>query len=133
MFKGQSREVSSKLACLALIARVLSSVVATAQSTGASDPKTPWGDPDLQGHYTNKYEYGTPFERPAAFAGKRVDEVSAQELADLMKQRQQEALDRAPFLGGDPEGKIGNSAEFRDIYEVDLGTAMDLRDAAHAQ
>ena len=81
MFKGQSREVSSKLACLAVIAWLLSSVVATAQSTGASShPKTPWGDPDLQGYYTNKYEYGTPFERPAAFAGKRVEEVSAQEL-----------------------------------------------------
>jgi hypothetical protein len=110
------------LACLVLIAS-LSPLVATAQSTGASShPKTPWGDPDLQGYYTNKYEYGTPFERPAAFAGKRVDEVSAQELADLMKQRQQEALDRAPFLGGDPEGKIGNSAEFRDIYEVTKGS-----------
>jgi len=122
-FTGQSREVSSKLACLALIAWALSSVVATAQSTGASSPpKTPWGDPDLQGYYTNKYEYGTPFERPAAFSGKRVDEVSAQELADLMKKRQQEALDRAPFLGGDPEGKIGNSAEFRDIYEVTKGS-----------
>ena len=39
-----------------------------------------------------------------------------------MKKRQQEALDRAPFLGGDPEGKIGNSAEFRDIDEVTKGS-----------
>jgi hypothetical protein len=102
---------------------VLSPLVATAQSTSAaSQPKTPWGDPDLQGYYTNKYEYGTPFEKPAAFAGRRVDELSAQELADLAKKRQQEALDRAPFLGGDPEGKIGNSAEFRDIYEVTKGS-----------
>jgi hypothetical protein len=94
-----------------------------AQSTSAASyPKTPWGDPDLQGYYTNKYEYGTPFERPAAFAGRRVEDVSAQELAELMKKRQQEALDRAPFLGGDPGGKIGNSAEFRDIYEVTKGS-----------
>src|SRR5262252_7491538 len=28
-------------------------------------PRTPWGDPDLQGIYTNKYEQNTPFERPA--------------------------------------------------------------------
>ena len=40
----------------------------------------------------------------------------------MMKKRQQEALDRAPFFGGDPEGKIGNSAEFRDIYEVTKGS-----------
>jgi hypothetical protein len=102
---------------------VLWSAVASAQSTTVSShPRTPWGDPDLQGYYTNKYEYGTPFERPAAFAGRRVDELSAQELADLTTKRQQEALDRAPFLGGDPEGKIGNSAEFRDIYEVTKGS-----------
>ena len=31
-------------------------------------PKTPWGEPDLQGIYSNKTI--TPFERPAEFAGK---------------------------------------------------------------
>lgn len=98
---------------------LLSVAIADAQS---AQPRTPWGDPDLQGYYTNKYEYGTPFERPAAFAGKGANDVSAQELAELMKKRQQEALERAPFLGGDPEGKIGNSAEFRDIYEVTKGS-----------
>jgi hypothetical protein len=100
---------------------VLFPLSALAQS-GAPSPKTPWGDPDLQGYYTNKYEYGTPFERPAAFDGRRVDEVSGKELANLAAKRQQEALDRAPFFGGDPAGKIGNSAEFRDIYEVTRGS-----------
>ena len=32
--------------------------------------KTPWGDPDLQGTYTNKDESGSPFERPSQFTGK---------------------------------------------------------------
>src|SRR5262249_29998181 len=59
--KGQRREVSSMLACLVVI-QCVSPLVATAQSTSASShPRTPWGDPDLQGYYTNKYEYGTPF------------------------------------------------------------------------
>ena len=31
---------------------------------GQSTPRTPWGDPDLQGTYTNTYENGTPLERP---------------------------------------------------------------------
>jgi hypothetical protein len=93
-----------------------------AQAPGARAPRTPWGDPDLQGYYTNKYEYGTPFERPAAFAGRRMDEVKGQELASLAETRQQEALARAPFFGGDPLGRIGNSAEFRDIYEVSRGS-----------
>jgi hypothetical protein len=102
---------------------VLAASAAAAQSSSAtSHPRTPWGDPDLQGYYTNKYEYGTPFERPEAFAGRRPDQFSAQELADLVKKRQQEALERAKFFGGDPEGKIGNSAEFRDIYEVTKGS-----------
>ena len=87
-----------------------------------SAPRTPWGDPDLQGNYTNKYEYGTPFERPREFEGRRVQDVKPDEIAALAKRRQQEALDRAPFFGGDPEGKIGNSAEFRDIYEVTRGS-----------
>src|SRR5262249_26143680 len=46
---------------------------------------------------------------------------TAKELADAVKKRQDDALERAQFLGGDPEGKIGNSAEFRDIYEVSKG------------
>ena len=44
---------------------------ATAHAQNAktyTPPKTPWGEPDLQGLYTNKTI--TPFERPAEFAGK---------------------------------------------------------------
>ena len=103
--------------CLALTAHL------AAQAPGAAThPRTPWGDPDLQGHYTNKYEYGTPFERPAGFEGRRPTDLTKAELAQLTARRQKEALDRAPFLGGDPNGQIGNSAEFRDIYEVTRGS-----------
>ena len=84
--------------------------------------RTPWGDPDLQGNYTNKYETSTPFERPAQFEGKRIEDVSAEELAAAVRVRQQDTLERARFLGGDPEGRIGNSAEFRDIYEITKGS-----------
>ena len=84
--------------------------------------KTSWGDPDLQGNYTNKYEYGTPFERPREFEGRRLEDVTARELADAIRKRQEDTLERAKFFGGDPEGKIGNSAEFRDIYEVSKGS-----------
>lgn len=81
-------------------------------------PKTPWGDPDLQGNYTNKYEQGTPFERPAEFEGKRIEEVQGKELADAIERRQKQAIDRAPFLSGDPTGAIAGPMEFRDIYEI---------------
>jgi len=111
--------------CVAAILITVGSALAihvSAQGSGSAGPRTPWGDPDLQGYYTNKYEYATPFERPAAFEGRRLGELTGKELADLAARRQQEALDRAPFFGGDPEGKIGNSAEFRDIYEVTKGS-----------
>jgi len=116
-FKVQSRLLNWTFSLV-----LLWPLAASAQSSTTPAPRTPWGDPDLQGYYTNKYEYGTPFEKPAAFSGRSADQLSAQEIAELMKKRQQEAIDRAPFFGGDPEGKIGNSAEFRDIYEVTKGS-----------
>jgi feruloyl esterase len=92
-----------------------------AQARAFTPAKTQWGDPDLQGNYTNKYEYGTPFERPQEFEGRRLEDVTPKEIADAAKKRQEDTLENAKFFGGDPEGKIGNSAEFRDIYEVSRG------------
>ena len=42
-------------------------------------PRTPWGDPDLQGIWTTDWERSVPFRRPARF-GERT-ELSAEELA----------------------------------------------------
>jgi hypothetical protein len=83
-----------------------------------SPPKTPWGDPDIQGNYTNKYEQGTPFERPAELDGKTLADIDAKQLAELIQKRQQRAIENAPFLSGDPTGTIAGPMEFRDIYEV---------------
>jgi hypothetical protein len=85
-------------------------------------PRTSWGDPDLQGNYTNKYETSTPFERPKEFEGRRMQDVTPQEMAAAVARRQEDTLARAKFFGGDPEGRIGNSAEFRDIYEITKGS-----------
>jgi hypothetical protein len=93
-----------------------------AAGTKGTFPRTPWGDPDLQGTYTNKYETSTPFERPKEFEGRRLEDVTKEELAGAVKKRQEDTLARAKFFGGDPEGLIGNSAEFRDIYEINRGS-----------
>jgi hypothetical protein len=69
-----------------------------------SPPKTPWGDPDLGGSYTNTSESGTPFERPAEFAGKRLDEVTADDLAKAIDRRNTAKVERAPTLGGAETG-----------------------------
>ena len=89
---------------------------------GWTPPRTPWGDPDLQGNYTNKYETSTPFERPKEFEGRRMEDITAAELAAAAARRQEDTLARAKYFGGDPEGRIGNSAEFRDIYEIAKGS-----------
>jgi hypothetical protein len=67
-------------------------------------PRTAWGDPDLSGSYTNTNESGTPFERPAEFEGKRLDEVTAAELAKAIDQRNNQKVVRAPTLGGAETG-----------------------------
>jgi hypothetical protein len=48
-------------------------------------PRTPWGDPDLQGNYTNLWEAGTPFERPDEFAGRTLDDIKGEELAKIRR------------------------------------------------
>jgi hypothetical protein len=54
--------------------------------------RTPWGDPDLQGNYTNVYENGTPLERPDQFAGRRLDDVKGDELAAIKRATQERTI-----------------------------------------
>jgi len=70
-------------------------------------PRTPWGDPDLQGIYTNKDENNTPFERPPELAGKRLSDFGEKEMALLRKQRQEAAAQQAPSIGGTVEEDTG--------------------------
>jgi len=63
-------------------------------------PRLPWGDPDLSGNFTTKDEANTPFERPDQFAGKRIEDVTAAELAAANVVRRREALAAAPYPGG---------------------------------
>jgi hypothetical protein len=72
-----------------------------------SAPKTPWGDPDLQGTYTNSNESGISMERPAEFAGKRVEEVTPAQLAELIKTRRERQLKTAQTIGGSQENDTG--------------------------
>jgi hypothetical protein len=76
-------------------------------------PRTPWGDPDLQGNFTNKFEQSTPFERPPEFAGRRVDDVTDAELAGLLKKREADVTGRLPGVG---------PLQFRDVLDVTKGS-----------
>ena len=65
-------------------------------------PKSAWGDPEIAGVYTNSDESGIPFERPAQFDGRRVEDVTPAELADIVRQRQEQTVERAPTLSEFP-------------------------------
>ncbi|PWT81998.1 MAG: hypothetical protein C5B57_09415 [Blastocatellia bacterium] len=98
-----------------LLTLVIASVSATAMLAGSQarpaftqaanryvPPRTPWGDPDLQGNLTNLYEVGTPFERPEEFAGRKVDEIKGEELATLRRSIQERT--RTEELAGEIGG-----------------------------
>jgi hypothetical protein len=65
-------------------------------------PKTAWGDPQIAGAYTNSDESGIPFERPAQFDGKKLADVSPEQLAQMVKQRQEQTVERTPGLSEFP-------------------------------
>src|SRR5687767_14956941 len=111
--------VTSVITCALLAPTIL---VAQTQSAYTA-PRTPWGDPDLQGNYSNKYEQGTPFERPAEFEGRRIEDIKGEELAALVRERAAEVLLNAPFTGGDPvAGNFGGAPAFYDRFEAAKGS-----------
>lgn len=55
-------------------------------------PKTPWGDPDLQGWFTNLSEDGTPLERPDQFAGRKLDDIKGEELHKIKEDAQKRTV-----------------------------------------
>src|SRR5690349_1002027 len=109
------REQASRRGVLSawVAAAVLTAAAAAAQSGPASritgraawtPTRTAWGDPDIQGTFTNKDEYNTPLERPDEFAGRRIDDVSAEELSRLNAARQAQHRRAAPGIGGADTG-----------------------------
>src|SRR3979411_2330135 len=61
---------------------------------GWAPPRTAWGDPNLQGAYSNDDETGIPFERPAEFAGRSLTSIPSAEMKDINRRRPEQ------FAGG---------------------------------
>ena len=68
-------------------------------------PRTPWGDPDLRGTFSNGDEYATPLERPERFAGRRLEDIKGAELAEVRRTALQQVIDALP--GGRVRGPDG--------------------------
>jgi len=80
--------------CLAILFTVV--VVATGLGqTRARDPvpRTPWGDPDLQGAFTNSDESLIPMERPDSLKDRALADITPSELAALNEQRNEERVE----------------------------------------
>jgi hypothetical protein len=84
---------------------------AAARASAYSAPRTPWGDPDIQGTFTTDDELGVPFERPAQMGART--ELTEAEFADRQAQAErQAATDSEAFVrprttggrGGDGTG-----------------------------
>ena len=76
---------------------MLLAAAAVPLSAQSPAPRTPWGDPDLQGTYTNTYANGTPLERADQFAGRTLEDVRGEELANLRRAIQKRTVEA--FLG----------------------------------
>ncbi len=78
----------------------------TASTNASSSSRTSWGEPDIEGTYTNKDEFGTPFERPDDLARPR-SEYGPEKMAELMKDRTARGKAIAASIGGSAENDTG--------------------------
>src|SRR5262249_48961165 len=82
---------------VAAIALAFSSTLAAGQDSKVAAPRTPWGDPDLQGRWTNTTT--TPLERPGDLAGKHVLTAEERAEGDAARARGAERQPRAGDTG----------------------------------
>jgi hypothetical protein len=86
-------------------------------SAGWTAPRTPWGEPDIQGLFTTDDELGVPFERPTTIGTRQT--VTDAEFAEREAQAErQAATDAEEFVappaapaGRGPAGGRGGNAE----------------------
>ena len=104
---GASAGVLSVLVCLTP-AEVTVADDASAKAAAAA-LKTPWGEPDLQGIWTD--ETDTPLQRPAKYANQ-----------EFFTEAQRAALDddRAALFGSDPRGKRGTELDVAGAYDLSV-------------
>ena len=70
----------------------------------------------------NKYEQGTPLERPQEFDGRKLDDISQSELKDILQERQDRVLLSITLAGGDPAGNLGGPLQWQDQFDITKGS-----------
>ncbi len=99
------KRFASSVGIAALVVGLSLTPALAAGQTGAEGPRTPWGDPDLQGVWD--YWTFTPLERPEEYAGR--GELTAEEAAVVAQQSNSEAL--AGDDEGPPPGEVGGYSQ----------------------
>ena len=93
---------------VAVLATLLVPSPAGAQAKAPTATKvwrTPWGDPDLQGSWSNATT--TPLQRPAKYEGR--------EFLTLEERREQ---DKQTAVGTDKRGPVGSDQDVNDAYNA---------------
>ena len=110
--------------CMVITLGSLMPLSATAQATDA--PRTPWGDPDLQGVWD--YRTITPLQRPEAQADKAfLTEEEAANLEQDVLDRNARLLTRAPestSSGGNVDRREDGTPGFYNNFWLDRGTTI---------
>src|SRR5262245_14943426 len=110
------RRVVALIASIFAVSALLKFTVVAGQAPGdkagagakpGPAPKTSWGEPDLQGIWTNLYE--TPLQRPARYASKEV-------LTD--EEREAQDKQRASALGLDRRQSRGSEQDVAGAYNT---------------
>ena len=86
-----------------LVLQFAASPAPLAQTAAAKTPKkewtlarTPWGDPDFRGVFSNGDDYTTPLERPDRFAGRRLEDIRGEELVSVRRAQLEAVIDALP-------------------------------------
>ena len=90
-------------------------------ATSYTPPKTPWGDPDLQGIWT--FQFQVPLERPKEYAGKEF--FTDEEIAKLDEERSQLGRrDARPERGSEADVAGAYNATFNNFYRTGRRTSL---------
>src|SRR5262249_57314524 len=90
------RQSAKTLVTASVVIAIVSAVQLGAQH-GYKASRTPWGDPDIQGNYTNLTEAGTPLEKPREFEGRNLKDISGNELRTIKRTAAERTINA--FLG----------------------------------
>ena len=122
--------------CLLVLLRVgVFVALAPVLIAGAQEPRTPWGDPDLQGTWTN--HHGVPLERPAQYADREFltdEELAALEAQTLQTDRPVRQGDVGTYnsFWGERRQRSKRTSLIIDPSDGRLPLAPDMRSAINA-